>query len=289
MPDEQQETNGPGEPARGKEEGSRTMQDAAAAKPVDAPLKHEAPAPGGDGSAAAVQVLQMLFTRSVEFSKSGVFFILLGCGFLYFAYHVLYHVHPTFVFILALLGLSIVLFGTGTQSLGSGEFSEPGSQARVKFYLAGGAGVLAGIFGFGAVLGSEKIERVFANSSGYALVVFEISKPVSGKLQQATVTTHLRDGRQLPVLIRDTSIEVLVPILKGYGKLDVCIEATGPEQKWSIEYACTTLALEDNAPGQRPEPVQSIGTAKLNIKYVNTLGLDESGKFTPAASPFIAN
>jgi hypothetical protein len=287
MPDEQQQTNGPGEPAREKDEGSRAMQDAAA-KPVDTPLKHEAAAPSGNGDAVAVQILQMLFTRSIEFSKSGFFFILLGCGFLYVAHNLLYHVHPTFVFILALLGLSIVLFGTGTQSLGSGEFSEPGSQARVKFYLAGGAGVLAGIFGFGAVLGSEKIERVFANSSGYALVVFEISNPAGSKLQQATVTTHLRDGRQLPALIRDTSIEVLVPISRGYGKLDVCIEARGPEQKWSIERGCPTLDLKDNAPGQRPEPVQSIGTAKLDIKYINTIGLDEGGKSTPA-STFTAN
>jgi hypothetical protein len=102
------------------------------------------------------------------------------------------------------------------------------------------------------------------------------------------VTTHLRDGRQLPVLIRDTSIEVLVPISRGYGKLDVCIEASGPEQKWSIEHGCPTLDLKDNAPGQRPEPVQSIGTAKLDIKYINTIGLDEGGKSTPA-STFIAN
>lgn len=120
------------------------------------------------------------------------------------------------------------------------------------------------------------------------MVVFEISNPAGSKLQQATVTTHLKDGRQLPVLIRDTSIEVLVPILRGYGKLDVCIEARGPEQKWSIEYGCPTLDLRDNAPGQREEPVQSIGTAKLDIKYINTIGLDEGGKPTPA-STFIAN
>ena len=287
MPDEQPATNPPGGPARGKDEGSRTTENAAAAKPVDAPLKQEVASPSGTGDAASVQVLQMLFTRSIDFSKSGFFFILLGCGFLYFAYRVLYHVHPTFVFILALLGLSIVLFGTGTQSLGSGEFSDPGSQAKAKFYLAGGAGVLAGIFGFGAVLGSEKIERVFANSSGYALVVFEIRNPAGSKLQHATVTTHLKDGRQLPVLVRDTSIEVLAPISRGYGKLDVCIEVRGPEQKWSIEHGCPTLDLTDNAPGKRPEPVQSIGTAKLDIKYVNTLGLDEGGKSTPA-STFVA-
>ncbi len=265
MPEGQPEANDLGEPSPKKVEGNPTMEDVAAAKPVIAQLKRDAPASGGDGSAAVLEVMRMLFTHSVEFSRSGFFFILLGCGFLYFAYNVLYHVHPTFVFILALLGLSIVLFGTGTQSLGSGEYSGPGS-AKAKFYLAGGAGVLAGIFGFGAVLGSEKIERVFANSSGYALVVFDISNPAGSKLQQAIVTTHLRDGRQLPVLIRDASIEVLVPISRGYGKLDVCIEARGPEQRWSIEHGCPTLDLKDNAPGQRPEPVQSIGTAKLNIK-----------------------
>jgi hypothetical protein len=288
MQQDQQETERSGEPTREKGESGGTTQGAAAAAPVDAPLKQKNTSTGGDGSPLAVQVLQILFDRSVEFSKSGFFFILLGCGFLYIAYHVMYHVHPTFVFILALLGLSIVLFGTGTQSLGSGEFSDPGSQARFKFYLAGGAGVLAGVFGFGAVLGSRQIEHVFENSSGYALVVFEISNPAGSKLQEATVMTHLRDGRQLPVVIRDTSIEVLAPISRGYGKLDVCIEVRGPEQKWSIQQNCATLDLQDNAPGQRPEPVQSIGTAKLDIKYVNTLGLDEAGKSTPA-STFIAN
>ncbi|UWU80782.1 hypothetical protein N2603_20640 [Bradyrhizobium huanghuaihaiense] len=251
---------------------------------TNAPVKSENAPTHLDDS--AIQILQLLFSRTVDFSKSGFFFILLGCGFLYFAYSLLYHVHPTFVFILALLGLSIVLFGTGTQSLGSGEFTEPGSQAKAKFYLAGGAGVLAGVFGFGAVLGSDRIERVFANSSGYALVVFEINNPAGTNLQQATVTTYLKDGRTLPALIRDASIEVLAPISRGYGKLDVCIEAKGP--KWSIERGCPTLDLKDNAPGQRPEPVQSIGTTKVDLKFVNVLSLDEAGKPAPAP-PFTAN
>ncbi|CCD95192.1 membrane hypothetical protein [Bradyrhizobium sp. ORS 375] len=266
--------------------GDPQRQGAGAAGPNDGQTKREGPTSSNGGSGEA-QILQTLLARSVDFSKSGLFFILLGCGFLYCAYELLYHVHPTFVFILALLGLSIVLFGTGTQSLGSGEFAEPGSKAKAKVYLAGGAGLLAGLFGFGAVLGSDKIERVFANSSGYALVVFEISNPNGIKLQQASVLTHLRDGRQLPVLIRDQSIEVLAPISRGYGKLDVCIEAKGLEQKWSIEHGCPTLDLKDNAPGQRSEPVQSIGIAKLDLKYVNTTGLDEAGKPT-AASAFVA-
>jgi hypothetical protein len=280
MQQEPQETNNLDKAFSGKGQSDETKA------PVGGPVKPENKPTDLDGSAIPVQILQLLFSRTVDFSRSGFFFILLGCGFLYFAYHVLYHVHPTFVFILALLGLSIVLFGTGTQSLGSGEFTEPGSQAKAKFYLAGGAGVLAGVFGFGAVLGSDRIERVFANSSGYALVVFEISNPAGTNLQQATVTTYLRDGRTLPVLIRDSSIEVLAPVSRGYGKLDICIEAKGP--KWSIERGCPTLDLKDNAPGQRPEPVQSIGTAKLDLKFVNALSLDEAGKPTPAPT-FTAN
>ena len=191
--------------------------------------------PGGAGGPG---VLPGLVAGAIAFFRSGFFFILLGCGFLYIAYNVIYHIHPTFVFILALLGLSIVLFGTGTQSLGTGEFTEPGSQAKAKFYLAGGAGVLAALFGFGAVLGSQQIGGVFADPSGYALVVFDISNPAGSKLQQASVTTSLRDGSQLPVVIRETSIETLAQISRGYGKLDVCIEAKGPEQKWTIEHKC---------------------------------------------------
>jgi hypothetical protein len=62
----------------------------------------------------------------------------------------------------------------------------------------------------------------------------------------------------------------------------------GPDKKWSIEPGCPTLPLTDNTPGQRQEPVQSLGTARLDIKYVNTLGLDEGGKPT-AAPAFVAN
>jgi hypothetical protein len=215
MPGEQQEgNNGSGVRAPEQEDGHGANQNSVPTTPADEKPMQNAPADDGNGSPPR-NVLELLFNRSVDFSKSGLFFIILGCGFLYFAYHVLYHVHPTFVFILALLGLSIVLFGTGTQSLGSGEFDEPGSQAKAKFYLAGGAGVLAGLFGFGAVLGSDKIERVFSNSSGYALVVFEITNPAGSKLHQATVRTNLRNGQQLPVLVRDTSIEVLAPVSRG--------------------------------------------------------------------------
>lgn len=287
MSNEQPAANDPGEPEPAKDAGGGTKPDAATAKPADQPPERDAPAPDGNGRDSDKSNLEMLFNHSIEFSKSGFFFILLGCGFLYFAYHVLYHVHPTFVFILALLGMSIVLFGTGTQSLGSGEFTEPGSKARAKFYLAGGAGVLAGLFGFGAVMGASKIERVFSNSSGYALVVFEISNPNGSQLPLATVSTSLRNGLQLPVLVRDTSIEVLVPVQRGYSKLDVCIEARGPDKKWSIEHGCPTLDLEDNVPGRREEPVQSVGTAKLYLKYV-TLGLDQDGKPTSVPS-FVAN
>jgi hypothetical protein len=278
MPDQQPAANDPGEPVPANDASTGTKPDATAAKPANPAPKREVP--DDDGRETDKSTLALLLSQSIEFSKSGFFFILLGCGFLYFAYRVLYHVHPTFVFILALLGMSIVLFGTGTQSLGSGEFTEPGSKAKAKFYLAGGAGVLAGLFGFGAVMGSDKIVKVFQDSSGYALVVFEINNPTGIQLPLATVSTSLRSGLKLPMIVRDTSIDVLVPIQRGYSKLDVCIEAKGLDKKWSIEHDCPTLDLTDNVPGQRDEPVQSVGTTKLELKIVSTPGLDEHGKPT---------
>src|SRR6266478_2940501 len=95
-----------------------------------------------------------IYAEIKDFFGSPVFFILLGCSFLFAAARLMENTHPSFVFLLAILGVSIVLYGTGTQGVGSADFKD----VPIKVAVADGAGVLAAVFGFGDVWQSEKIQ-----------------------------------------------------------------------------------------------------------------------------------
>src|SRR4051794_15392468 len=60
--------------------------------------------------------LQPVYEAAKSFFGSTIFFILFGCILLYFAVSLLHQTHPAFVFILAILGVSMILFGTGSQA-----------------------------------------------------------------------------------------------------------------------------------------------------------------------------
>src|SRR4051794_15932277 len=104
------------------------------------------------------------------FFATPLFFILLGSAFLIAAFRLMEDTHPSFVFLLAILGISIVLYGTGSQGVGSAEFKDA---IPVKVAVAGGAGVLAAVFGFGILWQSERVSQVFKTSRQYGLVVLK--------------------------------------------------------------------------------------------------------------------
>jgi hypothetical protein len=53
-----------------------------------------------------------------SFFSSGLFYILIGCAFLYAGYSVSLgnRAHSAFVFLLAIVGVALVLYGTGTNA-----------------------------------------------------------------------------------------------------------------------------------------------------------------------------
>jgi hypothetical protein len=239
----------------------------------------------GQGRRAGRAPKFSLLDRVIQFSKSGLFFILLGSGFLWFAYVTLKDnsIHPTFTFILALLGISIVLYGTGTQSIGSGEFGDPANSAKAKVYIAGGAGVLAAVFGFGAVFGANQIVNVFSRPSAYALVSFVIKDTALGPgvMQQSFITAQMQDSRIVPSRI-DTArraIDVLVPVEREQTKVSLCIAFRPPDgAAWTPTDWCPNVDLLPNGNNERPEPVQSYADLEFDVKPVQPLLLDQTGR-----------
>ena len=106
-----------------------------------------------------------------RFLSSGLFFMLIGCGFLWVSYLTMFRAHSSFSFILIVVGVAILLYGTGTQ--GMGQISQEKEAANYKIKLAGGAGVLAFCTAFGIVWKSDPIKLAFQIERKYLKISIE--------------------------------------------------------------------------------------------------------------------
>src|SRR6266849_2086798 len=111
-------------------------------------------------------LMERAFQEVKNFFSSGVFYIVVGSAFLYVSYSISLanRAHTAFVFLLAVLGVALVLFGTGTQAAGSG------TAGSIKVAIAGGAGVLALVLGFGVVSNGRELGNVFKRSLDYGVL-----------------------------------------------------------------------------------------------------------------------
>jgi hypothetical protein len=147
-----------------------------------------------------------------EFFSSGLFYILVGCAFLYvgFAASSGNQVHSAFVFLLAILGVALVLYGTGTNAAGQG------TAGAIKVAIAGGAGVLALVLGFGVVKYGEGIGTVFKRTIDYGVLKLQVagdsSTGVTANLGDFDV--HARSGSSRPLHLWNDgeTVEILVPM-----------------------------------------------------------------------------
>ncbi|MBY3030575.1 hypothetical protein HF265_15900 [Rhizobium leguminosarum] len=128
--------------------------------------------------------------------ESGVFYFFAGLGLLLYAKQGTDAAeHPSITFILAMLGVAIMLFGTGSQAAGAiataggtlptipskasdvaatEEAASAGTPSsgdwspfKANAVIAGGAAVLTAIFGFGVIHFADKIPGVFQDYGGY--------------------------------------------------------------------------------------------------------------------------
>jgi hypothetical protein len=139
-----------------------------------------------------------------RFFSSGIFFIVFGIALLIFAQSKLVTTHAALTFVLVVLGTAIVLYGTGTQSIGRFE------SAGYKVAIAGGAGVLALVIGYGMIKEHQEMRNVFRPHKDYLILRIHAQGGANGDLRNYTGTFEM-DGALLPAFNKDSYIVVLVP------------------------------------------------------------------------------
>jgi|SRR4051812_27882324 hypothetical protein len=144
------------------------------------------------------------------FFSSGAFFMMVGAVILFLAYLTMGPASAIFSFILVVIGVAILLFGTGTQSMG--EFSSDPAAAGYKVKLAGGAGVLAFCIAVGIVTKYADMKQAFQIERKYFTVQVEPKSDGYSKFDNFAAELSI-NGNSLPVMRKGDYIIVYVPYL----------------------------------------------------------------------------
>jgi hypothetical protein len=227
------------------------------------------------GTAAAV-----IYAALQQFFASSLFFILLGIGFLVAVFRLIDSTHPTLIFLLAILGVSIVLYGTGTQGVGTADIKR---QANIRIAIAGGAGVLAGVFGFGVAWLGKDIQDVFKVPHQYARVVLTNNTKYEPDLRKLYITATSRDNRPLHLLAYEDRVEVLMPVTFFPEREAICVTLTLPPNKpVTGKPNCPPLVWTKND-GADSELITRVATGDLPLIEPKATKVDERNN--PVAPP----
>ena len=143
------------------------------------------------------------------FSSSGLFFMVVGALFLAIAYSTIGGTHAGLTFVFVVVGIAILLYGTGTQSVGS--FDSGAQEARTKIVLAGGAGALAFAVSAGIIFEADRINNAFREETRWLEVYFMAKEDGQSSLSDY-IAEFTVDGAAIPVVRRgDKYIVALVP------------------------------------------------------------------------------
>ena len=141
--------------------------------------------------------------RFNQFTSSGLFFMIVGAGFLLVAAITLNTAHASFSFVLVVIGVAVLLFGTGTQGVGEAQAT------GYKVAIAGGAGVIAFCVGWGIIHYADSIKTVFQIEKKYIRVVL-VGGDGSSNLSSYVATFSI-DGVAIPSAKYEDFVEVFVP------------------------------------------------------------------------------
>ena len=149
-------------------------------------------------------------SRWTAFANSGLFFMIIGGVLLLLSFLTMDTARSAFSFIMVVLGVAVLLYGTGTQ--GMGQF---GASDGYKVAIAGGAGVIAFCVAWGIVSYGDKMKTAFGVERKYARVTIEPddSRGLSnfdGYLPEFSI-----NGIPVPGLRRGNIIELYVPYLES--------------------------------------------------------------------------
>lgn len=149
----------------------------------------------------------------ISFVSSGFFFMLVGGGFLFIAAQTMGPTHAMFSFVLVVVGVAILLFGTGTQSVG--EFESKRDETSYKTKIAGGAGVLAFCIAAGIVYFHPKMKAAFQIEKKYFVVKVQ---PLANSTFEDYVAQFSIEGTPIPSMLRGNFMMVYVPYLESEEK-----------------------------------------------------------------------
>ncbi|NKK92920.1 hypothetical protein GFL95_17045 [Rhizobium leguminosarum bv. viciae] len=233
--------------------------------------------------------------------ESGVFYFFAGLALLLYAKQGTDAAeHPSITFILAMLGIAIMLFGTGSQAAGAiatgggtlaklpsippkdGEVvaaeetpsstttTGDWSPVKANAVIAGGAAVLAAVFGVGVILFSDRIPGVFEDYGGYNKVMirpciaagsgactdqdihsFSISKNMS--LADYSIRAESAYGNQLFIRKENKTIQILgfKDDIRGSKYISLKFDRIGPAPPGtvdSVEVDVPTALPPDSTP-----------------------------------------
>lgn len=164
---------------------------------------------------SSISRIDSFIKRIIGFSESGFFFILLGGGILYAGYLAQGDnaVHSSFTFILVVLGIAVLLFGTGTQGVGTLNSGGDSSNAPyiIKASLAGGAGLLAIAIGYGILHEQADIRTAFETREELYLVPIVVREGDGRPLNMENFIAEAEvRGEQRPVYRERDQFVVLV-------------------------------------------------------------------------------
>jgi hypothetical protein len=181
-----------------------------------------------------------------RFCSSGLFFIFLGVILLFVAQLSMGIAHAGMTFVLVVLGVAVLLYGTGTQ--GMGELKTDTSAAKYNVAIAGGAGVLAFCVAIGIIWYSPKMRDAFQTEKKFVRVQIKSGDGLSNIPSYAPLFEI--DGIQIPAARRGNLVEVFVPYMTSELAPDEPDKKGGPnklDQPWDKSICKTPeneLALE---------------------------------------------
>jgi len=231
---------------------------------------------------------QTLWDHFWQAVSSGLFFMIVGTGFLAVANYTMGSAHSSFSFVLVVVGVAILLYGTGTQ--GIGQFHSHVGAATYRVALAGGAGVLAFCVGIGIVWKANDIKDAFQIEKKYLRVVIQpdVSDGVSQTIFSNYVANISFDGESVPVARRGNTVEALVYYYLNRtrsGTLSVDFYFMGPPESRSsieVDHASKTfpLVLSDQVRGDSnggldfPAYTGSSGSLLISLQATETKKLE---------------
>jgi hypothetical protein len=156
--------------------------------------------------------------------SSGLFFMIIGTAFLAFATISIGRIHAgmTFIFFVV-VGVAIVLYGTGTQATGSFDGGAP--DTTFKLSLAGGAGALAFAAAAGIVFFQNDINQAFREETRFLNVSIRVNTGAATVLQHFLFDGEV-DGKPVAMMIEDKdSVVAIVPYTLRDKKKEIMLRA----------------------------------------------------------------